>query len=334
MSGDNSNLFGESVSDPSRAAGLNSYLQVAYKAILVENRPLHSFEILSTAKDFGFLPDHLTGETPHKTLNARLSEHILSEGDEALFFRTAPATYFICDLAEQISSEAQYSVYRGIRRSKRIKSEKILVIDKGTLQESIYGTFVPFVENTFTELFGRNCYFKDRKSAEMDSTIKQFVTFTVVFHKSKLLIYRRGALTNVSDQLKGALSVGFGGHVNDSDFSLFDQGGAALIHNSSRELMEELYLLNTYKSIDDVSNRSKILGYINVDSSEDAKHHIAVIVAFNHRSDKAPTKGELSINELQWIDPLNLDSNIESFDLWSRLILEHIKMRIIDLNGN
>jgi len=114
------NLFGDTEVSSDRTSHLNSYLKLAYMAVLVANRPLHTLEILKIAKDHGFLPDHLHGKTPHKTLNARLSEHIREEGTKSLFFRTKPATYLLTDLAEQPNSSNTYKVFHGVRRSKQI----------------------------------------------------------------------------------------------------------------------------------------------------------------------------------------------------------------------
>ena len=56
----------------------NAYLGVAAEAIRRERRPLTPAEILRIAERDEFLPEHLFGATMHKTLAARLAEHILS----------------------------------------------------------------------------------------------------------------------------------------------------------------------------------------------------------------------------------------------------------------
>lgn len=310
---------------------LNSYLQMAYLAISSANRPLHTRDILERAKKMGAFPRHLRGPRPDRTLNARLAEHIRAAGASSIFFRTAPATYYISTKAADDSEGNRYKVFHGIRRHKSIKRENVLVAPKSALHHLMPSPVSPFDNDRFVRFFNNHCYFTDRWHAERNDEIKQFVTFTIFHHSSHVLVHRRGKHSTASDELRGACSVGFGGHVNDGDFDLFLEGGAALVNNSSRELCEELYLEKTYKDVDAVSRRSSIVGLINVDDSADARHHVAVLVKFRHKDHKLPKKGELSINNLHWLDTSRPLNDISDFDLWSRMILEGIYARRIVL---
>lgn len=310
---------------------LDSYLTIAYLALRLEDRPLHTSEILRTARRYKFFPSHLTGKTPHKTLNARLAEHIRKEGVSSLFYRTAPATYFLSKKAARLPAEQQPGVFHGIRRDKVVKKENVLVVDKATLHQTFSGSLFQFDRTAFDAFFQEHCFFMDRAEAEKSETVKQFVSFTVFHHQHEILVYRRGKYSTASDQLKGAYSVGFGGHVSDDDFTLFATGADAIIENSSRELMEELYLAQMYQSLDELSDRSSIVGIMNVDDSADAQHHVAMLISFSHHSRKLPKKGELSINDLRWLDTRVRLNDISDFDLWSGLILENIFSGQIDL---
>lgn len=305
--------------------GGNAYLALAATAIRREQRPLTPAEILDVAARHGFLPAHLFGATMHKTLAARLSEHIRMESSGSSFYRTAPATFFLHELATLPGVPEEYrAVYVGHLRSKSIRKENVLVAPRTKLAATIYGDFVQYDEREFEEIYSELCKFMDRATAEEDDSVKQFVTFTLVHHNKKLLIYRRGKFSTASDRLKGQLSVGFGGHVNDDDFDLFNRGKDAFRANAARELKEELFLDEIYSEQRDAMNRAQVLGYINVDDSPDAEHHVAVLVVFNYQSPDLPKKGELSINQLSWLDlncPLNDTSD---FDLWSGMILRNI----------
>lgn len=289
--------------------GGNAYLALAAEAVTRARKPLTPQEMLDLARQEGFLPEHLFGATMHRTLSARLSEHIRTESERSHFFRTAPATFYLHSLAEQPGTPPEYrQVYIGHLRSKAIRKENVLVAPREELRQRIFGEFVAYDEVGFEDIYGSLCHFTDRRRAEEDNTVKQFVTFTLVVHSYKLLIYRRGKFTTTSDRLKGQLSVGFGGHVNDGDFDLFTRGGDAFRSNAARELKEELFLDEVYREQHEAMERAEVLGYINVDDSPDAEHHIAVLIAFNHKSPELPQKGELSINQLSWIDlntPLN-----------------------------
>jgi predicted NUDIX family phosphoesterase len=301
----------------------NAYLKLAYQAILHRREPLTPTEMLQTASQEGFLPGHLYGATMHKTLSARLAENIRRESQQSVFYRTAPARFFLHSLATSADvPEAHKKVFRGNLRTKTIRKENVLVAPRGVLSRDLFGEYVPFNDLQFEDLYRNHCSFLDRRIAENDSSVKQFVTFTLVFYESNILIYRRGQFTTTSDLLKGQLSVGFGGHVNDKDFDLFNSGSGAFRSNAARELKEELFLDDIYKEQYEAAQRTKILGYINVDGSPDAEHHIAVLVAFQHRDNSIPKKGELSINQLSWLDLNNIINDTSSFDLWSEIILK------------
>lgn len=303
----------------------DSYLQLASTAIEVAKRPLTPREMLALAQRKGFLPTHLTGATMHKTLMARLAEHIHRMGSHADFYRTGPGSFFLHSLANEPEIPDTYKhIYIGHRRSKSIRKENVLVAPRDVLESEIYGDFVPYNEEAFVELYKSNLSFTDRAQAEKNSSIKQFVTFTLIFHDRKILTYRRGKFTTTSDTLKGQLSVGFGGHVNDKDFTLFSQGGDAFRANAARELREELFFDDLYKDFDDTISRTSLMGYVNVDGDDDAEHHIAVLIAFKHRSDQLPKKGELSINQLSWLDLSSRKNDLSQFDFWSAIILQNI----------
>ena len=303
----------------------NAYLTIAHTALVRARRPLTPHEILEMAQVGRFLPGHLHGATMHRTLGARLSENIRRDGDRSLFYRTAPSTFFLRSLASDPAIPDEFkNIYVGHIRSKAIRKENVLVAPRDVLQRVIYGDYVKFDRKEFEDLYRSSCRFVDRRQAEIDDSIKQFVTFTLVFHNRKILTYRRGKFTTTSEHLKGQLSVGFGGHVSDTDFGLFHRGGDAFKYNASRELREELFLDEYYREAEDIINRSDILGYVNVDDSTDAQHHIAVLVAFNHKSGDLPKKGELSINQLNWIDMDRPINDLSDYDLWSGMILRNI----------
>jgi len=314
--------------------GSNAYLHLAQQAIRAAKKPLSPADMIELAKSDGFMPDHLYGKTQHKTLAARLSVYIRQRSKKSEFYRTAPATFFLRELQSEASTPEKYKKeFVGNLRSKTIRKEDVLVIPRDTLKDSIHGEYIPYNEHGFRELYTHHCHFMDRKKAEEDDTVKQFVTFTLVHHKSNLLIYRRGNFTSTSERLKGQLSVGFGGHVNDKDFSLFATGGDALLQNAARELREELMIDEYYDNQDETKKHAKLLGYVNVDDSPDAEHHVAVLVAFNHKSDELPSKGEMAVTQLEWLDLTHRRNDLSDFDLWSRMILQNIFQGNIKLNG-
>lgn len=303
----------------------NTYLRIARKAVLLEQRPLSPKEMISIAKKEGFFPNHLYGQRLDKTMSARLSVSIRDKSNSSDFFRVAPARYFLHELASKKGTPASYKkVYIGHKRSKRVKNETILVAPTQKLKKEIYGDFVPFNQEVFLNIFDNICVFMERKKAEVNYDVKQFVTFTIIYHEQLILIHTRGNFSSVSDELKGQTSVGFGGHVSSADCNLFTQGHDSLLHNSARELREEIYLDEFYSSFETVKERANIIGFINVDDNDDAKKHIAAIVGFQHDSPALPRKREMAISGLKWFDTSKKINDLSQFDLWSEAIVRNI----------
>src|SRR5688572_10897643 len=105
----------------------NAYLRISHTVLTRARRPLTPNEILELAREQDFLPSHLYGATMHRTLGARLSENIRSEGARSPFYRTAPSTFFLRELAEDPAIPDEYkNVYVGHLRSKAIRTENVL----------------------------------------------------------------------------------------------------------------------------------------------------------------------------------------------------------------
>lgn len=312
----------------------NAYLTLAYRAICEEARPLSPSEMLDVAREKEFLPKHLHGATMHKTLSARLAEHIREKSGKSIFYRTSPNIFFLHSLANDPGTPEDFKkVFIGSLRSKAIRNERVLVAPRSFLQDCLYGEFIQFNEEEFLEIYRNKCSFVNRQEAELDNTVKQFVTFTLFVHGKSVLIHRRGKFSTASDELKGQISVGFGGHVNEDDFTLFSVGSDAFRANAARELREELFLDELYDDFDKTKDRTRILGYVNVDDSLDAEHHVAVLVVFDHDSNSLPRKGELSINQLAWHDTSKRINDLSEFDLWSAMIVRNVQSGRIKLTS-
>lgn len=77
----------------------DNYLQLAQEVIRARGKPLSAKSILAEARRFGLMPDHLTGSTMHKTLQARISDDINSHQENSQFYRVGVGTYFLRELA-------------------------------------------------------------------------------------------------------------------------------------------------------------------------------------------------------------------------------------------
>lgn len=297
----------------------DSYLKIAENAIREMAVPLHPKEIIEVARKKDMIPEHLYGKTQYKTLAARLSTDIRLN-ERSIFFRTGSNRFYLREL-----NFDKYPEYMAPRRMKTLHNEKVLVINDLFLrEENAKGIIINIAECLDNAFRSGNMSYVVRKIAEKRSDIKQVIAYTIIYRDNMILTYRRGNYNSASDEIQGKRSVGFGGHVSDSDLGLFDNNRHGIIDNAQRELMEELvFNILEVKNIQKEEN-SKILCGINTYDSTDAEKHIAVVVVYFCTMLFSPKKNELSINDLRWINIKAPENDLDAFEPWSKIILENI----------
>ena len=303
---------------------LSPILQEVFLAISISGRPLHSKEIVRIIEKRKGPEFWGESKTPEKTVNARVSEHILKSQSTQVFFRTGPNLFYHKLLNESASFDSQYEESWHQPRVKNVTDEFVLVAPKVLLQSKLYGDFTDLEDVDLPDIYENLCYFMPRIAAENDTSVKQFVSYSLVKNGEKYLVYRRGKWSNPSANLHRKWSIAFGGHVSDADLTLFDNFEDCFLNNSSREVREELKLFDIYSDIGDLNAISKLLGFINVDYNSDARQHVAAVVKVSLDLKNMPSKVEAGINELQWLDEDELYKTDWHFDLWSRMLIARL----------
>jgi predicted NUDIX family phosphoesterase len=152
-----------------------------------------------------------------------------------------------------------------------------------------------------------------RGDAEENPTYKQPIPYVVIKKGNQIYAYKR--LSGGGEaRLHSKLSIGFGGHINQTnDVSFVD----ILMTNLQRELDEEL-------EIKCHSYRLKPVGLINDDNNEVGKVHIGLLYTFEIDNEAIVEVKEKDQIEGFWIDIKNLKneeiySNLES---WSQFVAD------------
>ena len=106
-----------------------------------------------------------------------------------------------------------------------------------------------------------NNFFLSRSLAETDPTHKQIVPYALIAFEDKVLHYVRGKKAG-EQRLVAKGSIGIGGHMNDSDESLFALDEAAYRAGVEREVDEEITINTTFEDrivalLNDDSDRSR-----------------------------------------------------------------------------
>lgn len=302
---------------------LSPLLQEVYLAISIAARPVHAKEIVSILEKKNGSDFWKGGKTPEKTVNARISEHILKSKNQ-LFFRTGPNLFYHKPLNEAARFDSQYEESWHLPRVKPLTDEFVLVADKKQLEQIMFGRFIALENVQMDKLKDDLCYFMSRSEAESNKSVKQFVSYSMVRTDDQFLVYRRGKWSNPSANLYKKWSLAFGGHVSQEDLTLFDDFEDCFVNNSSREVKEELKLVGAYK--DDVVFKRKpsLKGFINVDDNSDAMQHIAAVVEISLHDENMPSTSEDEITQLQWVNRAELVALRGEFDLWSRYLIDRI----------
>lgn len=190
-----------------------------------------------------------------------------------------------------------------------MKNENIVCVKTSDMQEHFDMNKTSW-HATIDEINSLPHLFVQRKSAEVDFSLKQIIPYAVfVDNNNNVLAYRRaGSEKRLSDMW----SVGIGGHVNDKDKSqtLF----STLLSGLIREVKEEIGMTLT-------ANDFSLIGMINEEETEVGHCHTGVVFKVSVKSTDFVFDNEIS--QPTWMKVEDVDT--KKFEQWSALALEMLK---------
>ncbi len=160
-------------------------------------------------------------------------------------------------------------------------------------------------------------FFIQRSEAESNPEYKQVIPYVLVVCDGKLFSYIRSKRSGET-RLKGFRSVGFGGHVNETDISSFQlqQGLLYLYENAvDREIREELRIESEY--------RQRRVAVLNYDGDDVGKVHFGII----HVLELAEPRVELrdpALSRGQFLSLPAMAVALDEFERWSQICIESI----------
>lgn len=195
--------------------------------------------------------------------------------------------------------------------------EQILVIKRELFDQ--IGSFqglCPDVDRYLpTFLRKENNFFVARSAAEDDPSLKQLIPYAVFRHGGKILHYTRGAKSG-EKRLVAKASIGIGGHINDTDESMFSFDQSTYHNAVRREISEELRL--------DGGFSERAVALLNDDSSEVGRVHLGVVHIVDLENADV-SAGEKAIAELGFSTPAELLARRDSFETWSQIVLDGLE---------
>jgi predicted NUDIX family phosphoesterase len=159
-----------------------------------------------------------------------------------------------------------------------------------------------------------NNFFLSRAKAETDPTHKQIIPYVLLAHGNKVLHYIRGKKAG-EQRLVAKGSIGIGGHMNESDESLFALDEAAYRAGVEREVAEEIKIETKF---DD-----RVVALLNDDSNQVGQVHLGIVHAFRLAEPKVK-KNEPMITELAFLSREELLARRESLETWSQICLDSL----------
>jgi predicted NUDIX family phosphoesterase/dephospho-CoA kinase len=168
------------------------------------------------------------------------------------------------------------------------------------------------------------CKYIPRLIAERDTNHKQVLTYVMVCRGDQILAFKRGTYTWIEEFLRGSHCIGFGGHVTEKDYDLFNREWLGVKRNAARELAEELNIPSVDKNRLLLGDGLACIGVLNDDSSDVGRRHFAFVFRYDVKDDPAwnnPERGEKAITQLRWLDMSAPRFSIRDFEYWSQLCL-------------
>ena len=159
-----------------------------------------------------------------------------------------------------------------------------------------------------------NNFFFPRAEAENDPTYKQIIPYVLLAFKNKVLYYVRGKKAG-EQRLVAKGSIGIGGHMNETDESLFALDEQAYRVGVEREVNEEIKI--------DTQFEDRIVALLNDDATEVGRVHLGVVHVFKLAEPKVE-KREAMITNLAFLTKDELVARRESLESWSQICVDSL----------
>ncbi|HEY0369473.1 MAG TPA: hypothetical protein VGC85_07745 [Chthoniobacterales bacterium] len=197
-----------------------------------------------------------------------------------------------------------------------MKEENVLVVRRSLFDElgSFHGlNFEP--QKYLSALLSRgNNFFLPRSQAENDPTHKQIIPYVIVAHGARVLHYVRGKKAG-EQRLVAKGSIGIGGHMNDTDESLFAFNESAYRAGVEREVNEEITIGSAFED--------KIVALLNDDTTEVGRVHLGIVHVFK-LAEPNVQKREAMITNLSFLGREELVRQRDNLETWSQLCLDSL----------
>ena len=157
-------------------------------------------------------------------------------------------------------------------------------------------------------------FFIPRSDAESNPAYKQIIPYALIAFENTILHYVRGKKAG-EQRLIAKGSIGIGGHMNETDESLFAMDEQAYRAGVEREVNEEIKI--------DTPFEDQIVALLNDDSTEVGRVHLGIVHIFKLKEPKVQ-KREAMITGLTFLTKEELLARRETMETWSQICLDSL----------
>jgi predicted NUDIX family phosphoesterase len=202
-----------------------------------------------------------------------------------------------------------------------VPDENILVIKRSLFDE--LGSFQGLnfeAEKYLSVILSRgNNFFLPRAQAEKDPAYKQIIPYVLVAFENSVLHYVRGKKAG-EQRLVAKGSIGIGGHMNETDESLFAMDEQAYRAGVEREVNEEIKI--------DARFEDRIVALLNDDTTDVGRVHLGIVHVFKLAEPKVD-KREAMITNLALRTRAELMGRRDSLETWSQICVESLERLLL-----
>jgi predicted NUDIX family phosphoesterase len=204
---------------------------------------------------------------------------------------------------------------------KTYPGENVLVVRRSLFDQ--LGSFqgLNFEPKKYLDAFlsrGNN-FFLSRPKAENDPAYKQIIPYALITFKNKFAYYVRGKKAG-EQRLVAKGSIGIGGHMNETDESLFALDEAAYRAGVEREVNEEIKIDSPFED--------RIVALLNDDTTEVGRVHLGIVHVFKLTEPKIE-KREAMITGLTFLRKEELLARRETMETWSQICLDSLERLLL-----
>ena len=200
-------------------------------------------------------------------------------------------------------------------------NENVLVVRRSLFDQ--LGSFqgLNFESHKYLDAFlsrGNN-FFLPRPEAENNPAYKQIIPYALIAFGNRVVYYVRGKKAG-EQRLVAKGSIGIGGHMNESDESLFALDEQAYRVGVEREVNEEIKI--------DTQFDDRIVALLNDDTTDVGRVHLGVVHVLTLAQPKVE-KREAMITSLTFLTKEELVARRESLETWSQICVDSLDQLLL-----